>query len=206
MGVTCAGIVALRAPGSDAASLSAVSFLADLSAVFFVPAVFVERPRVEGAVAFFVVFAAARFFRASFTQSFFVGAAGRLLCHSADPSSPAISSSDRLVSTDQSCSAAFASYPGMTDSSCFLINSHSLSLPYRPLFIFARTKPPFSLLPCSVNLKSPLAYIAVAARSKSALECFFALGFGSAGAFFEASQSRIGSHVPVSHPSTVPAP
>src|SRR4051812_10168469 len=94
-----------------------------------------------------------------FSQSTFEDAAAlRLLSHSAEPLSPAISCSERFVSTDQSSFALFASKPSLTPSSRFLMSNHSVPLlPGRRERIRARTNSPFNFFPLSRNFRSPFA-------------------------------------------------
>src|SRR4051812_1950019 len=114
--------------------------------------------------------------------------AGRLLSHSAEPWSPAISRKLRWLSTDRSYSASFASKPSCTYSSRFLISSHSLPLlPGLRDFICASTNSPFNFSPCRRNFRSPFA----------SASCAFGFAPGCA---------ATGSHVPTSHTITVPAP
>src|SRR5690348_3532285 len=89
----------------------------------------------------------ATFFSVSASQELFLFvAAVRLDCHSAEPSSPAIWSSERLVRTDQSSLSMLKA--GLADSSFFLMRSHSLPLlPGRRARMWARTNSPFSFSP-----------------------------------------------------------
>src|SRR3954471_18078678 len=115
------------------------------------------------------------------SQSDFRGAAFRLLSHSADPSSAAICSSERLLSTDQSIFFEFASNPACTPSSRFLISNHSVPLlPGRRERMCASTNSPFNFFPSRRNFKSPFASIWCGSPN--------------------------GSHVPTSQTCTVPAP
>src|SRR5581483_5128306 len=109
MGLTNDGRDARCAPFREGIPAGCASFdfflEADRDADFFGEADFsrLARPPVALAGAFFAAVLAA--FRSAFlidsaSHAFFFGTAARLLCHSADFWSPAISSSDRLVSAE----------------------------------------------------------------------------------------------------------
>ena len=119
--------------------------------------------------------------------------AGRLLVHSAEPLSPAISAMVRLVSTEVLYWSI--SNPGTTCSSFFLIRSHSFPLlPGRPPFMRTSAKSPFSRLPFRRNFRSPFA--SMAAASFSVPGTYSPLtGTGDRGC-----------HVPTSQTITVPPP